>query len=159
MEDEINGAVPCSSLAVDSILRVGTAGAIWGLCMGPYDARKQGLSGVTRASFVAKAVGKFGFQYGLVAGIYMITRCGIQRYRRQKIGPMREEVICQEPYNFKLLHAAIQSFQYECGVNGLVAGALAGAAFAARTRSWTQVIGMAGLVSVFSAAADYSRTS
>ncbi|KAK7851975.1 pentatricopeptide repeat-containing protein [Quercus suber] len=44
-------------------------------------------------------------------------------------------------------------------VNGLVAGALAGAAFAARTRSWTQVIGMAGLVSVFSAAADYSRTS
>ncbi|XP_065629999.1 outer envelope pore protein 16-4, chloroplastic isoform X1 [Quercus suber] len=83
MEDEINGAVPCSSLAVDSILRVGTAGAIWGLCMGPYDARKQGLSGVTRASFVAKAVGKFGFQYGLVAGIYMITRCGIQRYRRQ----------------------------------------------------------------------------
>nr|XP_023894642.1 outer envelope pore protein 16-4, chloroplastic-like [Quercus suber] len=83
MEDEINGAVPCSSLAVDSILRVGTAGAIWGLCMGPYDARKQGLSGVARASFVAKAVGKFGFQYGLVAGIYMITRCGIQRYRRQ----------------------------------------------------------------------------
>nr|XP_023880656.1 outer envelope pore protein 16-4, chloroplastic-like [Quercus suber] len=130
MEDEINGAVPCSSLAVDSILRVGTAGAIWGLCMGPYDARKQGLSGVTRASFVAKAVGKFGFQYGLVAGIYMITRCGIQRYRRQNDW-----------------------------VNGLVAGALAGAAFAARTRSWTQVIGMAGLVSVFSAAADYSRTS
>nr|POE75298.1 outer envelope pore protein 16-4, chloroplastic [Quercus suber] len=109
MEDEINGAVPCSSLAVDSILRVGTAGAIWGLCMGPYDARKQGLSGVTRASFVAKAVGKFGFQYGLVAGIYMITRCGIQRYRRQNDW-----------------------------VNGLVAGALAGAAFAARTRSWTQ---------------------
>ncbi|XP_030946285.1 outer envelope pore protein 16-4, chloroplastic [Quercus lobata] len=130
MEDEINGAVPCSSLAVDSILRVGTAGAIWGLCMGPYDARKQGLSGVARASFVANAVGKFGFQYGLVAGIYMITRCGIQRYRRQNDW-----------------------------VNGLVAGALAGAVFAARTRSWTQVIGMAGLVSVFSAAADYSRTS
>ncbi|KAK4559011.1 hypothetical protein RGQ29_008307 [Quercus rubra] len=130
MEDEINGAVPCSSLAVDSILRVGTAGAIWGLCMGPYDARKQGLSGVARASFVAKAVGEFGFQYGLVAGIYMITRCGIQRYRRQNDW-----------------------------VNGLVAGALAGAVFAARTRSWTQVIGMAGLVSVFSAAADYSRTS
>jgi putative hemolysin len=43
-------------------------------------------------------------------------------------------------------------------VNGLIGGAVAGAAVAARTRSWPQVIGMAGLVSVFCAAADYSRT-
>jgi putative hemolysin len=43
-------------------------------------------------------------------------------------------------------------------VNGLIGGAVAGAAVAARTRSWLQVIGMAGLVSVFCAAADYSRT-
>ncbi|KAB1202331.1 Outer envelope pore protein 16-4, chloroplastic [Morella rubra] len=130
MEDELYGVVPCSSIAVDSILRVGTAGAIWGLCMGPYDARKQGLTGPARASFVAKTIAKFGFQCGLVAGIYGATRCGIQRYRGRNDW-----------------------------VNGLVAGAIAGAAVAARTRSWTQVVGMAGMVSVFSAAADYSRTS
>ncbi|GMY16928.1 Outer envelope pore protein 16-4, chloroplastic [Fagus crenata] len=41
----------------------------------------------------------------------------------------------------------------------LVNGLLAGTTVAARTRNWTQVIGMAGLVSVFSAAADYSRSS
>ncbi|BBH10441.1 Mitochondrial import inner membrane translocase subunit Tim17/Tim22/Tim23 family protein [Prunus dulcis] len=34
--------VPCSSVAVDSILRIGTAGAIWGLCSAPHEARKQG---------------------------------------------------------------------------------------------------------------------
>jgi len=44
-------------------------------------------------------------------------------------------------------------------VNGLVAGAVAGAAVAARTRNLTQLLGMAALVSAFSAAADYSRTS
>ncbi|KAG2697473.1 hypothetical protein I3843_07G106800 [Carya illinoinensis] len=130
MEDELYGVVPCSSLAVDSILRVGTAGAIWGLCMGPYDARQKGLTGVARASFVAKSVGKFGFQCGLVAGIYTMTRCGIQRYRGRNDW-----------------------------VNGLVAGAVAGAAVAARTRSWTQVVGVAGMVSALSAAADYARTS
>lgn len=43
-------------------------------------------------------------------------------------------------------------------VNGLIAGAVAGAAVAARTRSRTQVVGTACLVSAFSAAADYSRT-
>ncbi|XP_052187861.1 outer envelope pore protein 16-4, chloroplastic isoform X3 [Diospyros lotus] len=47
---------PCSSLAVDSILRIGTAGLIWGLCFGPYGA-------------------------GLFAGVFSYTRCGIQRYR------------------------------------------------------------------------------
>ncbi|XP_021643385.1 outer envelope pore protein 16-4, chloroplastic isoform X2 [Hevea brasiliensis] len=64
MEEELNGVLPCSSLAVDSILRVGTAGGIWGSCIGPYDARKRGLSGKARTSFVAKSIGKFGFQCG-----------------------------------------------------------------------------------------------
>ena len=53
------------------------------------------------------------------------------------------------------------SFKFPEQVNGLIGGAVAGAAAAAAagTRSWSQVIGMAGLVSVFCAAADYSRTS
>ncbi|KAK4282504.1 hypothetical protein QN277_013870 [Acacia crassicarpa] len=127
MEDHVFGVVPCSSLAVESIIRVGTAGAIWGLCSSPYDAR---FTGLAQASFVANSVGRFGFQCGLVAGIFSITRCGIQKYRNQ-----------------------------DDWVNGLIAGAVAGAAVAARTRNWTQVIGMACLVSAFSAAADYSRTS
>ncbi|XP_052187862.1 uncharacterized protein LOC127798372 isoform X4 [Diospyros lotus] len=54
---------PCSSLAVDSILRIGTAGLIWGLCFGPYGAGKLGLTGVARASFVAKSAGRHGFQF------------------------------------------------------------------------------------------------
>lgn len=44
-------------------------------------------------------------------------------------------------------------------VNALIAGAVTGAAIAAGTRRWTQVIGVAGIVSAFSAAADYSRTN
>lgn len=43
-------------------------------------------------------------------------------------------------------------------VNSVIAGAVAGAAVAAGTRSWPQVVWMAGLVSAFSAAADYSKT-
>lgn len=66
---------------------------------------------------------------GLVAGVFTATSCGIQRYRRQNDW-----------------------------VNPLIAGAVAGAAVAAGTRSWTQVVGMAGLVSAFSVAADYSKT-
>lgn len=50
-----------------------------------------------------------------------------------------------------------QSF-FSIQVNPLIAGAVAGAAVAAGTRSWTQVVGMAGLVSAFSVAADYSKT-
>uniref|UniRef100_A0A5B7AJU7 Outer envelope pore protein 16-4 n=1 Tax=Davidia involucrata TaxID=16924 RepID=A0A5B7AJU7_DAVIN len=129
MEREIAGDVPCSSLAVDSILRVGTAGLIWGLCTGPYDANKKGLTGIARASFVAKSVGKFGFQCGIFAGIFSFTRCGIQRYRKQNDW-----------------------------VNALIAGAVAGAAVGAGTRSWKQVAGMAGLVSAFCAVADNSKT-
>jgi len=51
------------------------------------------------------------------------------------------------------------TFKFPRQVNGLIGGAVAGAAAAAGTRSWTQVIGMASLVSLFCAAADYSRTS
>ncbi|XP_050235666.1 outer envelope pore protein 16-4, chloroplastic [Mercurialis annua] len=129
MEEDLSGVVPCSSLAVDSIIRVGTAGAIWGLCIGPHDARKRGFTGTAHASFVAKSVGRYGFQCGLVAGVFTVTRCGIQRYRRKNDW-----------------------------VNALLAGAVAGAAVAAGTRNWTQVAAMAGLVSAFSAAADYSKT-
>ncbi|KAL5549491.1 hypothetical protein UlMin_004722 [Ulmus minor] len=77
----------------------------------------------------ARSVGGFGFQCGLVAGIFSLTRCGLQRYRR------KSDL-----------------------VNGLIVGAVAGAAVAARTRSLTQVLGTACLVSAFSAAADYSRS-
>ncbi|KAH7517058.1 outer envelope pore protein 16-4, chloroplastic [Ziziphus jujuba] len=129
LENDLDGVVPCSSLAVDSILRVGTAGAIWGLCTGPYDARKQGLSGVANAAFVARSVGGFGLQCGLVAGVFTVTRCGLRKYRG------KNDL-----------------------VNGLIAGAVAGATVAARTRNWAQVVGTACLVSAFSAAADYSRT-
>ncbi|XP_059659559.1 outer envelope pore protein 16-4, chloroplastic [Cornus florida] len=126
-EVDIVGIAPCSSLAVDSVLRVGTAGIIWGLCSGPYDANKIGLTGIARASFVAKSVGKFGFQCGLFAGIFSFTRCGIQSYRKKNDW-----------------------------VNALIAGAVAGAAAGAGTRSWKQVAGMAGLVSAFCAVADNS---
>ncbi|KAG4995842.1 hypothetical protein AAZX31_10G018300 [Glycine max] len=132
MEEDLDGVAPCSSLAVEAMIRVGAAGAIWGLCAGPYDARQQGLRGSAKASFVAKSVGRFGTRCGFVAGVFSITRCGVQRYRGRNDW-----------------------------VNGLIGGAVAGAAAAAAagTRSWSQVIGMAGLVSVFCAAADYSRTS
>ncbi|KAL6339646.1 hypothetical protein AAG906_034731 [Vitis piasezkii] len=128
MEGDFEGFVPCSSLAVDSILRVGTAGAIWGLCMSPYDASKKGLTGLSRTAFVAKSVGNISFQCGLVAGVFSGTRCVVQRHRRQNDW-----------------------------VNGFIAGAVAGATVAARTRSWKQVVGMAGLVSACSAAADYYK--
>ncbi|XVF72638.1 hypothetical protein PTKIN_Ptkin12aG0136000 [Pterospermum kingtungense] len=108
MEEELSAAIPCSSIGVESVLRVGTAGAIWGFCSAPYDARKNGL----------------------VAGIFSITRCGLQRYRKQNDQ-----------------------------INTLIAGAVAGAAIAAKTRSWTNMIGMACVVSAFSAAADFSRTN
>ncbi|KGN44942.1 outer envelope pore protein 16-4, chloroplastic [Cucumis sativus] len=129
MEDELNGVVPCSSLAVESSIRVGTAGALWGLCLGPYNSRKNGLTGVAHAAFVARSVGKYGFQCGLVAGTFTLTHCGIQRYRKRNDW-----------------------------LNGLIAGAVAGAAIATKTRSWSQVVGMAALVSAFSAAAEYSRS-
>jgi hypothetical protein len=43
MEEELLSAVPCSSLTVESVLRVATAGGLYGLCAGPRDARKIGI--------------------------------------------------------------------------------------------------------------------
>ncbi|XP_069154981.1 outer envelope pore protein 16-4, chloroplastic isoform X2 [Solanum lycopersicum] len=83
MEVDIADDIPCSSIAVDSVIRMGTAGLIWGSCSGPYDANKLGLSGINRASFIAKSVGRLGFQWGLFAAIFSSTRCGFQRYRRR----------------------------------------------------------------------------
>ncbi|XP_058225880.1 outer envelope pore protein 16-4, chloroplastic [Rhododendron vialii] len=126
----MDGEVPCSSLAVDSVLRVGTAGVIWGLCVGPYDANKRGLTGIARASYVANSAGRFGSMCGVFAGVFSLTRCGIQRYRNKNDW-----------------------------VNALVAGAVAGAAVGAGTRNWKQVAGMAGVISAFCAIADSSRTN
>ncbi|XP_052731300.1 outer envelope pore protein 16-4, chloroplastic isoform X2 [Vigna angularis] len=81
MEENLDGVAPCSSLAVEAIIRVGAAGAIWGLCSGPYDARQQGLTGIAKASFVANSVRSFGIRCGFVAGVFSITRCGVQKYR------------------------------------------------------------------------------
>ncbi|KAL9318137.1 hypothetical protein ACSQ67_014654 [Phaseolus vulgaris] len=81
MEENLDGVAPCSSLAVEAIIRVGAAGAIWGLCAGPYDARQQGLTGIAKASFVANTVRSFGIRCGFVAGVFSITRCGVQKYR------------------------------------------------------------------------------
>ncbi|XP_050109363.1 outer envelope pore protein 16-4, chloroplastic-like isoform X5 [Malus sylvestris] len=74
MEGEPCDVVPCSSVTVDSILRIGTAGAIWGLCAGPHDARKQGLAGAAQVAFRH-------WVEGLVVGICTLTHCGLQRYR------------------------------------------------------------------------------
>ncbi|KAH7864540.1 hypothetical protein Vadar_030727 [Vaccinium darrowii] len=111
MDGDIGGEVPCSSIAVDSVLRIGTAGVIWGLCAGPHNASKLGLTGIARASFVAKLVGKFGFQSGVFAGVFAFTSCGIQRYRNKNDW-----------------------------LNALVAGAVAGAAVGAGTRNWKQYL-------------------
>ncbi|KAL9247156.1 hypothetical protein vseg_020619 [Gypsophila vaccaria] len=130
MEDELLEAdTPCSSIAVDSIVRVSTAGALWGSCIGPFDANKLGLTGFPRASFVAKSIGKTSFQCGVFAGVFALTRCGIQNYRG------RSDVI-----------------------NSAAAGGVVGALIAAGTRSRKQVVGMAALLSILGAASDYSRT-
>ncbi|MFS7901694.1 putative mitochondrial import inner membrane translocase subunit TIM22 [Helianthus anomalus] len=39
---ELYHDVPCSSIAVESIISVGTGGLIWGLCSGSYDAKQKG---------------------------------------------------------------------------------------------------------------------
>uniref|UniRef100_A0A803NQU0 Uncharacterized protein n=2 Tax=Cannabis sativa TaxID=3483 RepID=A0A803NQU0_CANSA len=100
-----------------------------GLVCCSYDARKQGLTGFSHAAFVARSIGGYGFQCGLVAAIFTSTRCGLQRYRR------KDDL-----------------------VNALVAGAVAGATVAAGTRNLKQVVGTTCLVSAFSTAADYFRT-
>ncbi|XP_058076836.1 outer envelope pore protein 16-4, chloroplastic [Magnolia sinica] len=122
-EDEF----PCSSIAVDSFLRLGFAGSAWGLFIGPYEAGKKGFTGTARASFVVKSVGKYGTYCGLFAGMFAATRCGIRRYRREKDW-----------------------------VNASIAGAVTGAALAMRTRSYQQIFTTAAIVSAIATAADYS---
>ncbi|XP_076894047.1 outer envelope pore protein 16-4, chloroplastic-like [Bidens hawaiensis] len=120
--------VPCSSIAVESIISVGTGGLIWGSCAGSYDANQKRLTGISRASFLAKTVGKYGFQCGLFAGIFSFTRCGIRKYHNKNDW-----------------------------VNALVAGGVAGAAIGAGTRNWRQVAVMTAFLSGFCAIADQSR--
>ncbi|KAI5680448.1 hypothetical protein M9H77_01675 [Catharanthus roseus] len=129
MEGGIGDEVSCSTIAVDAVLRIGTAGVIWGSCSGPYEANKLGLSGVARASFLAKSVGRHGCQWGLFAAIFSFTRCGVQRYRG-----------------------------HNDWVNALVGGAVAGAAIGAGTRNWKQVAGVTGLVCALCHAAEDSRS-
>ncbi|KAL2556682.1 Outer envelope pore protein 16-4 [Forsythia ovata] len=129
MERDFFDEAPCSSIAVDSVIRMGTAGVIWGSCVGPFDANKLGLTGITRASFVAKLVGQYGLQWGVFAAIFSFTHCGIQRYRGKKDW-----------------------------VNTFTAGVAAGAAFGAGTRNWKQVAGVTGLVCTLYHFADNSRS-
>ncbi|KAF5731441.1 outer envelope pore protein 16-4 chloroplastic-like isoform X1 [Tripterygium wilfordii] len=130
MGEDLSDVTPCTSLAVDSVIRLGTAGALWGVCRAPYEARKRDLTGIARASYVGKSIGKYGFQCGLIAGILNTTQCGLKRYRRKNDW-----------------------------VNAMIAGAVAGAAVAAGSRSRTKMIEMAGLVSAFSVAAHYFKSS
>ncbi|KAM7276602.1 hypothetical protein ACFE04_018468 [Oxalis oulophora] len=193
---DLSGVVPCSSLAFDGMLRVGTAGAIWGLCSGPHEARKLGLNGIAQASFVAKSVGKFSLQCGMVAGVFTMTQCAeyeyievskvldygiVIRIRHLRVSNVLGDAFdmgeCQLRvcfaksktqdvgfhWSFRNLVEAqdilLDSTMLGFWMNALIGGAVAGAVVAAGTRSWMQVIGMAGLVSAFSTVADYSKTN
>ncbi|KAL8530972.1 hypothetical protein ACS0TY_007839 [Phlomoides rotata] len=120
MEDDLSDSVPCSSIAVDSALRMSSAGLLWGSCVGPFDAKRQGLSGSARTLLIAKTVGKLGFSCGLFGAIFSFSHCGIQRYRQRKDW-----------------------------VNTLSAGVLAGAAICAGTRNWKPVAFNIGLFCTF----------
>nr|GMD64004.1 outer envelope pore protein 16-4, chloroplastic [Ipomoea batatas] len=128
MEADISGEFPCSSIAVDSVLRIGTAGLIWGGLTGPLDADKQGLTGLARAPFIARSIGRLGFQWGLFAAVFSFTHCGVQRYRRK---------------------ADL--------VNVLTASVVAGTVIGG-TRQWKQVAGITGLVCLLYGANDGSRS-
>ncbi|XP_031486315.1 outer envelope pore protein 16-4, chloroplastic [Nymphaea colorata] len=128
MDGELRDGIPCSSLAVDSFLRLGAAGSAWGMFFGPYEAQKRGLTGLARTAVVASCVGKYGIQCGLFAGVLSATNCGIQRYRMKKDW-----------------------------VNASVAGAITGALLAAKTKSWMQIFSTAAVVSGIAAAADHWR--
>ncbi|GKV22159.1 hypothetical protein SLEP1_g32046 [Rubroshorea leprosula] len=123
--------VPCSSIAVDSALRIGTAGAIWGLCISPHDAREKGLTGAAKASFVAKSVGRCSFQCGLIAGVFQMSHCWIEQYRGRK--------------DWK---------------NSVIAGAVGAAAATAVTgiRKWDVMVALACVLSGINAAVEFSRT-
>ncbi|VFQ73898.1 unnamed protein product [Cuscuta campestris] len=83
MEADVAGEFPCSSIAVESVLRIGTAGLIWGGLTAHCDAGRQGIATLARVPFIARSVGRFGFQWGLFAAIFSFTHCGIQRYLRR----------------------------------------------------------------------------
>ncbi|KAF3787418.1 Outer envelope pore protein 16-4 [Nymphaea thermarum] len=55
MDEELRDGIPCSSLAVDSFLRLGAAGSAWGMFFGPYEAQKRGLTGLARTAVVVNA--------------------------------------------------------------------------------------------------------
>ncbi|GKU86856.1 hypothetical protein SLEP1_g1330 [Rubroshorea leprosula] len=76
--------VPCPSLAVTSALRIGTVGAIWGLGESSVIAHKKGLNGITKASLLATSAAKCSFQCGVVAGVFQMTYCWIERHLGQK---------------------------------------------------------------------------
>ncbi|KAL5701294.1 hypothetical protein ACHQM5_026644 [Ranunculus cassubicifolius] len=117
--------VPCESLAVDTVLRVAVAGTLWGLTTGPYDAARKGLTGLPKATYVARTTGSYGVQCGFFAGVYTITHCQLQSYREKNDW-----------------------------INAAVAGAVTGALFAVKTRSWRQVLGMSALVGSITTVAD-----
>ncbi|XP_071923134.1 outer envelope pore protein 16-4, chloroplastic isoform X7 [Coffea arabica] len=112
MEGDIGGEVPCSSFAVDSALRVGTAGLIWGSCTGSLEATKLGLTGITRASFVAKSAGRYGIQW-----VLSFTRCGLQRYRGQHdwVNPVVAGAVAGT-----VIGASARNWKQAAGVSGLV---------------------------------------
>ncbi|KAL3648043.1 hypothetical protein CASFOL_009011 [Castilleja foliolosa] len=119
MED-LSDSAPCSSLAVDRVLRMSFAGVVWGSCCGPFDAKNLGLSGSARAAYTAKLVAKYGFSCGFFGAIFSFANCGIERYRQRKDW-----------------------------VNTLAAGVVAGAAFGVGTRNWKQVAATTGLFCTF----------
>ncbi|KAK6135061.1 hypothetical protein DH2020_031182 [Rehmannia glutinosa] len=119
MED-LSDSIPCSSIAVDSVLRMSSAGVIWGSCFGPFDAKRHGKFCFFSPMLVCLDIGFWGDKSGLFAAIFSFANCGIQRYRQQKDW-----------------------------VNTLAAGVVAGAAFGAGTRNWKQVAGITGLFCTF----------
>ncbi|KAK7269297.1 hypothetical protein RIF29_22020 [Crotalaria pallida] len=82
-EDSFDHLVPCSSAAAESAIRIASAGAIWGLCMGPYEADRNGLKGMAKASHTARLSIKSGTNCGFVAVLFTGARCGLRRYRGQ----------------------------------------------------------------------------
>ncbi|CAA7398403.1 unnamed protein product [Spirodela intermedia] len=110
--------IPCASLAVESVIRLGGAGLAWGLFYGSYEADSKGLTGKSRAILVVKLVSKCGLLCGFSAGTFSATHCRVQQYRMKKDR-----------------------------LNSSIAGAITGAALALRTRSLKQILGAASVVS------------
>ncbi|KAJ8422709.1 hypothetical protein Cgig2_002693 [Carnegiea gigantea] len=150
METEAEFDTPCSSMAVDSILRVGTAGVLWGLCTAPHDAAKlvhmkmwyEPVDGlyeceVTLSCLLCSACTSIaGFAIGGL-GLICLDKPSVS-WRNDLA---YDDVVCV------LLE-----------INSAAAGAIAGAVIAASTRSRKHVAVMAALLSVVCAAGDYSRT-